>query len=77
MDDLSRGTPPTHSEYQCQDEKHQEYEEKYFGDAGCGNGNSGKPKDRGDDGDDEKYDCPVEHASSLRVLFLLRLSTQS
>jgi hypothetical protein len=56
---------PQEQEY---DEKDYSNNEKYLRDSGCGSGNSTESQQAGNDGNDEKYQSPVQHRLAFMVV---------
>jgi hypothetical protein len=56
---------PQEQEY---DENDYSNNEKYFCDSGCGAGDPAEHQQSGNDGDDEKYQSPVQHQLAFMVV---------
>jgi hypothetical protein len=58
------GLGSEYTQQQCHDEHDHENVEQDLGDFGSACGDAGKAEYRGNDRDDEKYDCVVKHGGS-------------
>src|SRR5690348_3328671 len=64
------------AEQQADDEQHNEQKEQNLCDAGRAAGDSAKPKQSGNERDDQKHGCPIQHgkvSSKRGTWFAIRL----